>query len=97
MKARLIAKGIVQGVGYRYFVRNAALRNGIKGIVRNLPDGSVEVFAEGNEESLERFIEEIRFAEGSLASVSELDIFKEGEDGYSGPWKDYKDKFVIDR
>ncbi|MFP3215067.1 MAG: acylphosphatase [Candidatus Micrarchaeota archaeon] len=97
MKVRLIAKGIVQGVGFRYFVRGRALKNNIKGIVRNLPDGSVEIFAEGDEGNLSNFIEEIRFAEGSLASVDELDIYREGEIGFKEPWKEYGDKFIIDK
>jgi acylphosphatase len=97
MKARLIAKGIVQGVGYRYFVRNAALKNKIKGLVRNLPDGTVEIFAEGEERNMNNFIEEVRFAEGSLATVEELNVYKEGEEEFKGPWKDYGDKFIIDR
>ena len=97
MKVRLIAKGIVQGVGFRYFVRGRALKNNIKGLVRNLPDGSVEIFAEGDEGNLSNFIEEVRFAEGSLASVDALDVYKEGENGFKEPWKEYGDKFIIDK
>jgi len=55
MRIRLIAKGIVQGVGFRYFVRSCALKNNIKGLVRNLQDGSVEIFAEGEEVDLSNF------------------------------------------
>ncbi|MGC8699717.1 MAG: acylphosphatase [Candidatus Micrarchaeia archaeon] len=96
MKARLIAKGIVQGVGYRYFVRGAALRNGVKGIVRNLPDGTVEIFAEGDKKNIENFAEEVRFAEGSMATVEELKIYREGEKEFKGPWKPYNGQFIID-
>jgi len=97
MRIRLIAKGIVQGVGFRYFVRSCALKNNIKGLVRNLQDGSVEIFAEGEEVDLSNFIEEVRFAEGSLASVDALDVYKEGEVGFKEPWKEYGDKFIIDK
>ena len=44
--------GRVQGVGYRNFVEHLANKNGIDGYVRNLRDGSVEVFAMGTPENL---------------------------------------------
>ncbi len=48
--------GIVQGVGFRYFVYRHAKMLGLKGFVRNLPDGRVEVVAEGEEENLRRLV-----------------------------------------
>ncbi|MBI3652428.1 MAG: acylphosphatase [Acidobacteria bacterium] len=44
---RFLVKGRVQGVGFRYFVVQAAWRCGVVGTVRNLPTGAVEVIAEG--------------------------------------------------
>ena len=48
--------GWVQGVGYRYFVVNTALALGLRGYVRNLSDGSVEVLAQGTRPTLERLL-----------------------------------------
>jgi len=49
---RYLVTGRVQGVGYRYFVLREAERLGLAGFTRNLPDGRVEVVAEGPEEVL---------------------------------------------
>jgi acylphosphatase len=50
---RYIVKGRVQGVGYRYFAKNAAEKLGLKGYARNLDDGTVEVLAVGPESAIE--------------------------------------------
>ncbi len=55
-----IAEGRVQGVGYRWFVQNIATKLGIKGYVRNLPDGTVEVEAEGDTDSLDALVSEMK-------------------------------------
>jgi len=52
--------GHVQGVGFRYFAHDAARREGLTGYVTNLDDGRVEVLAEGEAESLERFERALR-------------------------------------
>jgi acylphosphatase len=53
-------EGEVQGVGYRFFVVRVARRLGLGGWVRNLPDGSVEALAEGDESRLAQFEVELR-------------------------------------
>ena len=52
--------GRVQGVGFRYQSRQVASGFEVTGIVRNLPDGRVELVAEGSEEELKAFREAIR-------------------------------------
>ena len=49
-------RGRVQGVGYRFFVRRAAMALGLRGYVRNLPDGAVETVAEGTRGDLETLL-----------------------------------------
>ncbi len=61
MKARhAIVRGRVQGVGYRFFAERAARDLGVRGWVRNLPDGSVEAVAEGEDEAIARFVARLR-------------------------------------
>lgn len=52
--ARFLVTGRVQGVFYRASTREAALRLGLDGVARNLPDGSVEVIASGDAAALEQ-------------------------------------------
>jgi acylphosphatase len=51
-----VARGRVQGVGYRYFVTGCARVAGVCGFVKNLPDGSVLMVAEGRQEALDNFV-----------------------------------------
>ena len=53
---RAIVQGRVQGVGYRWFARDTAKRLAVKGFVRNLPDGDVEVQAIGDRAVLEKLV-----------------------------------------
>ncbi len=54
-----IFHGQVQGVFFRATARDVAKRMGLTGTVRNLPDGSVEVLAQGKEEDLEEFVKKL--------------------------------------
>ncbi len=57
---RIIVHGMVQGVGFRYFVQRVGKRLGLTGDVSNLPDSTVEIVVEGAPGSLEEFIREVR-------------------------------------
>ncbi len=50
IRVRVRVEGRVQGVGFRYSTRGEALKLGLAGWVRNLPDGSVEAVFEGPED-----------------------------------------------
>jgi acylphosphatase len=55
-RAQVIYSGRVQGVGFRYTVREVACGYEVTGYVRNLPDGRVELVAEGEEAELQAFV-----------------------------------------
>ena len=57
---RFVISGRVQGVGFRYFVQSAAVREAIRGWVKNLDDGRVETAAAGEPDAMERFERAIR-------------------------------------
>lgn len=59
-RLHILYSGRVQGVGFRYTVRTVAMGFEVAGTVRNLPDGRVELIAEGTKDELEAFRQEIR-------------------------------------
>jgi acylphosphatase len=61
-RAQIIYSGRVQGIGFRYAAKNVAAGFEISGTVRNLPDGRVELVAEGGREELDAFRAAIRGA-----------------------------------
>lgn len=75
--------GRVQAVGFRYFAFEAAACEGLHGWARNLPDGSVEIYAEGELEAMERFERKLRQGPRSsrVDRVDVLDGFPTGADG----------------
>jgi acylphosphatase len=79
IRARVI--GRVQGVGFRYTCWHEARRLGLSGWVRNEPDGSVEVWAEGGAEKLDRFVQWLRQGPPG-ARVDSLDCEKRQAAGY---------------
>ena len=58
--ARITVTGLVQGVGYRWFVYKRASELDLKGLVRNQDDGSVYVEVEGDKTLIEALIEKLK-------------------------------------
>jgi acylphosphatase len=80
--AHIVVSGMVQGVGFRYFVLHHAIQLGVTGLVRNLPNGDVEIEAEGSRESVESLIVYARRGPRS-AVVSNAAV----------EWKEYRRQF----
>jgi len=104
LKARITCAGRVQGVGFRARAKRIADRLGIAGLVRNLPDGTVEIFAEfgsgkGGRKIFSQFVGELRapFALFGLAEGGAADVifFFKGEKGFLPAWKAFNG-FEID-
>ena len=82
---RLLISGRVQGVGFRWFTKDAAVREGVTGWVRNLPDGRVEALVEGDGEAVTRVERTLRQGPGG-ARVAQVHV--EDEDP-TGSYKDF--------
>lgn len=89
VRARLVISGDVQGVGLRAFIKRIARMYGIRGVVRNLEDGTVEVYCEcKDDQTLKKFHEIIssrkRKDEKDIFSphVENIKIYEESEANY---------------
>jgi len=60
VRAHVLIKGRVQGVFFRSEIQDEALRKGVTGWVRNLPDGKVEALFEGEKDKIDALIEYCR-------------------------------------
>jgi acylphosphatase len=84
---RLIVTGRVQGVGFRYFTRDAARLDGLRGTVRNLDDDRVvEIEVEGDADAVLRFERTIRRGPGG----SRVDDVRVDESPPSGRFHDFR-------
>ena len=82
----ITVKGLVQGVGFRYFVYRHATRLGLLGWVRNEYSGDVEIGVEGDRSLIEELIKELKVGPRS-ADVKDLKI--EWQE-YQGRYKDFE-------
>jgi len=81
----IIVHGRVQGVGFRFFVQRTGTRLGLTGDVCNLPDGTVQIIAEGAPEVLAGFIREVKQGPPA-AHVDRLEVH---EVAVSGRYKSF--------
>ncbi len=81
-RAEIISIGLVQGVGFRYFVLRKAQALGLKGFVKNLYSGEVQTVVEGEKSIIEDFFLQIKVGP-SHASVNKCTI----------EWQQYKNEF----
>jgi acylphosphatase len=81
----IVVKGLVQGIGYRYFVQDTGRSMALCGWVRNRSNGDVEIEAFGDPDILERFIRSIR-NDHPYARVDDMQIesITTGAKDYSG-------------
>jgi acylphosphatase len=87
---RFFVSGDVQGVGFRYFVlRHVQRRSHLKGFVRNLYDGRVEVYAEGEEAELNELESTLR--QGPQGSWVQQLIVQ--EENLTGQYQDFRITF----
>jgi acylphosphatase len=88
-RVKVIVKGIVQGVNFRYYAQRQAAKFNITGWVKNLPDGSVAAVFEGDEQDVEAMVQWCRRGPPS-AQVTEL-IAQPEE--YRGEFSSFSVKF----
>jgi acylphosphatase len=88
-RVKVIVKGIVQGVNFRYYSQRQATKFNVSGWVKNLPDGSVAAVFEGDEQDVEAMVQWCRRGPPS-AHVTEL-IAQPEE--YRGEFSSFSVKF----
>jgi acylphosphatase len=80
----VLYSGHVQGVGFRYTAKAAARGYDVSGTVRNLPDGRVELIAEGQRDELEAFRQGVREAGLEHFIRDEAVTWSEAQGGFRG-------------
>lgn len=88
-RVRVLISGKVQGVFFRAYTEEEANRLGVKGWVRNLPDGRVEAVFEGEDEAVDKMIAWCH--RGSPHSkVTQVEVI---EEPYTGEFKDFRIRY----
>jgi len=79
---RFVINGRVQGVGFRWFTKDVAMREGVTGWVRNLPDGRVEALIEGDAEAIARVEQALHSGPPGARVQSVNSLADEADGGY---------------
>lgn len=83
MRAHIIVSGLVQGVGFRYFIYRKATELELRGFVRNLYNGDVEIVVEGEKDKIQILIEHAKIGPRS-AFVKDVQV----------EWEEDKNEFT---
>lgn len=82
--AHILVTGLVQGVGFRYFLQHHAELLGLRGYARNLHSGQVEIEVEGEKDSILRLVAEVKRGP-RFSRISDVQV----------SWQDYQERFVL--
>lgn len=88
VRVHIYYSGRVQGVGFRFTVQRCAHPLGLKGWVKNLPDGRVEILAEGPEEKIEQLCRKVEEDFQGYIRAKEMDSVEA-----QGQFQDFKIAF----
>jgi hydrogenase maturation protein HypF len=84
LRAEIKVSGIVQGVGFRPFIYRTAVKNGLRGYVRNRGDAIVEIVVEGDRNNIAQFLEDLEAEKPLLAQIYNISAdYKTEEEGFS--------------
>ncbi|MEM3725984.1 MAG: carbamoyltransferase HypF [Candidatus Bathyarchaeia archaeon] len=72
MQLKIKVAGIVQGVGFRPFIYRIAVKNGLRGYVRNRGDAGVEILVEGEENGIKSFMRDLKEKKPPLAQIYDI-------------------------
>jgi acylphosphatase len=92
VRAHILVSGRVQGVFFRSETSYEAEKQGVKGWIRNLPDGKVEAIFEGEEESVKELVEFCRQGPRG-AKITKVDVKWEN---YKGEFRSFEIKYGYD-
>lgn len=90
VRVKVRVTGIIQGVGFRPFIYRIAVKNGLKGYVRNMGDAGVEVLLEGAEKAVKDFLKDLTEKKPPLAQIHEVITTKLGGENQYADFRIYE-------